>query len=447
MKVLTRKGTGIGLTLALSLAASACTVGEGDEADSGPVNVCDLAYFTGEFGNLGESLAADVDFPIKEVINEDPPLGRTWEVHHEDLGTVGEAQAARTCLERRDADILVSIAHGYRTYRDLMMQEWEDGGGPLAPTVHGGAIPGNLGGKPGEPLFRAQGLDETLGMSGVLYAEEIQAEDIVIFATNVEGFQIAADAAERTADVAGINVLERIDAAPEQPSYIAEAQRIADLEPDAVIVQASTIESATLIKQATEAGISLQWIGETGWVQPDFIKTLGTGPLESQQGVGFAAFSYNADSPAWEFFSKKWNDTPGYGDTHGQPGDAYHYSTYDLLVQTALAVEAGGSYRPEDWAPAMHEVGEAPGETCHTYADCLALIRDGQDVDYEGVTGSGDYTDGGVNQIVQSYTPFNADGTQGEPVVLDAERALAIVDQIATEAECDQPEPPNQCSW
>lgn len=448
MKFPSRAVRALALTASVTLLAGACSAtsaGSGD--DTGAVNVCELAYYTGEFGSVGKSLTADVVFPVEEVINEDPPLGREWNLSHEDLGTVGEAQAARTCLERRDADILLGIAHGYRTYRDLMMQRWQDEDGPLAPSVHGGAIPGNLGGKAAEPIFRAQGLDETLGMSGILYAEEIGAENIVIFSTKVEGFQLAADAAERSAEELGIEVLQRIDAPAEQPSYISEAQRIASLDPDAVIVQASTVESATLIKQADEAGISLNWIGETGMVQPEFLSTLGTAPLERQKGIGFAAFSYNEESPAWDFFSDLWENTPGYGDTFGPASDAYHYSTYDLMVQTALAIEYAGSLKASEWAPAMQEVGSAPGTQCYTYAECLALIRDGEDIDYEGITGSGEYTDGGVNQIVQAYTPFEADGSQGTPVILDAEKALSLVDSIATEAECDPADPPNQCTW
>ena len=435
--------------LPMTLLAGACTTAgnqSGGEEETGDVAVCELAYYTGEFGAAGKSLTADVVFPVEEVINDDPPLGRTWQLFHEDLGTVGEAQAARTCMDRHNAEIVVSIAHGYRTYRDLMMQRWQEEDSPLAPTVHGGAIPGNLGGKPEEPIFRAQGLDETLGMTGALHAEEIGAESVAIFATNIEGFQLAANAAERAAEFLGLEVVGRIDAAPEQPSYVAEAQRIAELNPDAVIVQASPVESGTLLKQATEAGISLEWIGETGWVQPEFIKTLGTGPLSAQKGVGFAAFSYNDETPAWDFFSELWKET-GYAEKFGPPSDAYHYSTYDVMVQTALAVEAGGSYKASDWAPAMHEVGEAPGKVCYTYAECLKLIRDGQEIDYEGVTGTGEYTEGGVNQIVQAYTPFNADGTTGEPVELDPERALEVVQAIATEAECDPENPPNTCKW
>jgi hypothetical protein len=84
---------------------------------------------------------------------------------------------------------------------------------------------------------------------------------------------------------------------------------------------------------------------------------------------------------------------------------------------------------------------------CYTYADCLALIRDGEDIDYEGITGTGTYTDGGVNHVVQAYTPFNADGTAGTPVILDADRALEIIEQIAVTAECDPADPPNECEW
>ena len=52
-----------------------------------------------------------------------------------------------------------------------------------------------------------------------------------------------------------------------------------------------------------------------------------------------------------------------------------------------------------------------------------------------------------MNQIVQAYTPFSEDGSPGAPVVLDGEKALEIVEKIATEADCDPADPPNQCTW
>ena len=412
--------------------------------DGETIEVCELAYYTGEFASYGPALTNDVRFPIEEVINADPPLGNPWVLISEDIGDSMEGQAAKTCIEKHGAEIVVSIAHQYRTYRDYMMETWAENDGPLGPTVHGGAIPGNLGGKPGEPLFRAQGLDEALGTFGSLYADSIGAEDVVIFDTQVEGFQLAADANEKAAEILGLNVLDRIDAPALQPSYRAEAQKIADLDPDAVLVQAGSVESATLIKAAAEAGLSLNWVGETGWSEAEFIGSLGADPIATQQGIGFAAFSPNTTTPAWEFFQPLWD---AQADPPYDAGNPYAFSTYDLMVHTALAVEAAGSYNASEWVPAMFEVGDAPGEVCYTYLDCLALVRDGQDIDYEGVTGPGTYTSGGVNAVTPSYTPFNADGSIGEPVLLDADKGLDILDQIKTEAECDPELPPNECAW
>lgn len=471
MNYKTRGARLLALLLAMVLVAAACASDDGeteaaeggdettseeatDEGDAGgdtetvaasgdPVTVCELAYYTGDFGDLGPSLTADVRFPIEEVINTDPPLGREWQLVSEDLGTVGEAQAARACLERHEAEVLVSIAHGYRTYRDFMVEYWEENDAPIVPSVHGGAIPGNLGGTGSEPIFRAQGLDEGLGTSGVLYAETLGAENVVIFAAQEEGFQLASDAAEAAAAAVGVEVLERIDAPAGEPSYRAEVEAIADLEPDAVLVQANTVDSATLVKQAAEAGLSLEWIGETGWVQPEFLETLGAELIETQQGVGFAAFAHDESTAAWDFFSDAWDGTAGYGDEFGAASDLYHFSTYDVMVHTALAVEFAGTYAASEWAPAMNAVGSAPGTECFTYADCLELIRAGEDINYQGVTGTADYTEGGVNNVRAAYTPYEADGSLGDPVLIDPERSLSILDTIAAQAECDG----DVCEW
>jgi branched-chain amino acid transport system substrate-binding protein len=334
-----------------------------------------------------------------------------------------------------------------------MLEYLAENDAPLGPTVHGGSIPGNIGGVGSEPLFRAQGLDEALGMTGSLAAQEQGATSVVVFATQVEGFQLAADAAEKTAEALGLEVLDRMDVPAEQPSYAAEAQRIADLAPDAVIVQAGSVESATLIKQSAEAGLSLAWIGETGWIQPEFIGTLGTEPIATQKSIGYAAFAYNEDTPAWEFYQPLWDDTPGYGDEFGPATDQYHFSTYDLMTHTALAVEAAGSYAASAWAPAMFEVGDPPGTVCYNYPECVELIRAGEDIDYEGVTGPGTYSAGGVNALVQSYTPFNDDGSVDESVALDPTLALDTLSIIAVQAECETDNPPGTdpaspgCEW
>ena len=438
-----------GATTAASTAPSAASTAP-NATPGAPVAVCELAYVTGEFAPYGPALSSDVVFPIQEVINLDPPLGRPWVIYKEDLGTVGEAQAAKTCLEKDKAEILVSIAHGYQTYRDYMMEYWQANDSPLGPSIHGGLIPGNLGGKAAEPIFRAQGLDEGLGVYAAEYAQSIGAKTVVIFATQVAGFQIAANAAEKSAPLMGMTVLARIDEQPELPSYAAVAQKIAQFKPDAVIVQAGSVESATLITQAAEAGLSLNWIGETGWSQAEFMNKLAK-TVSSQKAIGYAAFSPNTTTPAWTFYQPlrdAWVAKSGVDASAYYGADnPYAFSAYDVLVQTALAVELAGSYKASAWAPAMFKVGDPPGDKCSTYADCLKLIREGKDIDYDGVTGPGTYTTGGVNAVTPTYTGFGPDGKLLPPVLLDPQLALSTLDQVKTTATCTPENPPNKCTY
>ncbi len=439
---------------AASPAASSASAGPSaaaSQAVTTPVNVCELAYVTGEFAPYGPALSSDVVFPVKKVINLDPPLGRPWVNVKEDLGTVGEAQAAKACLENDGAEILVSIAHGYQTYRAYMMDYWKEHDSPLGPSIHGGLIPGNLGGKAAEPIFRAQGLDEGLGVYAAEYADSISAKKVVIFATQVAGFQLAANAAEKSAKLLNMEVVARINEPAEQTSYATDAQKIAGLKPDAVIVQAGSVESGVLIKQAAEAGLSTAWIGETGWSQAEFMNRLDAKTISSQKGIGYAAFSANTTTPAWTFYQPlrdAWVAESGVpADSYYGADNPYAFAAYDVLVMTALAVEYGKSYKASAWAPAMHAVGDPPGDKCYTYADCLKLIREGKDIDYDGVTGPGTYTDGGVNAVTPTYTAFGADKKFAAPVLLDSQKALTLLDQVKTTATCTPENPPNTCTY
>jgi hypothetical protein len=197
--------------------------------------------------------------------------------------------------------------------------------------------------------------------------------------------------------------------------------------------------------------VSVNWIGETGWSQAEFINVLGTGPLASQKGIGYAAFGPNTTTAAWTFYQPlrdAWVAKSGVAEKDYYGADnPYAFSAYDLLVLTALAVELGGSYKASAWAPAMQKVGAGPGEKCYTYATCLALIRAGKAIDYDGVTGPGTYTSGGVNAVTPTYTGYGKDGKAVAAVLLDAQKGLTVFDQIKSLAKCDKPLPPNKCSW
>ena len=115
------------------------------------------------------------------------------------------------------------------------------------------------------------------------------------------------------------------------------AQIISDLDPDTVVVQADSVDAAILIKGALEAGYTGHWIGETGMVLPEFIQTLGLEPIVANESIGFAAFGPDKSTPAWDFYSNMWTEANADNPDWADAADLYHFSTYDVLIQTALA--------------------------------------------------------------------------------------------------------------
>jgi branched-chain amino acid transport system substrate-binding protein len=73
---------------------------------------------------------------------------------------------------------------------------------------------------------------------------------------------------------------------------------------------------------------------------------------------------------------------------------SYSAETYDAVVITALATIIADTDDPAAVAREMNGVTR-DGEACETFEDCLALIEDGQDIDYNGPSGPQDFSQPG----------------------------------------------------
>jgi len=67
---------------------------------------------------------------------------------------------------------------------------------------------------------------------------------------------------------------------------------------------------------------------------------------------------------------------------------------YDCAIVTALAAVAAGSTTAEDVRAYVADVTRG-GEECNSYADCVALLKDGKDIRYVGPSGPKDLSDAG----------------------------------------------------
>jgi len=77
----------------------------------------------------------------------------------------------------------------------------------------------------------------------------------------------------------------------------------------------------------------------------------------------------------------------------------YSAQAYDCVILFALAAEKAQSDAPFDIAKEVTNVSKgesADAEKCSTYKDCLALLKDGKDINYEGASGACDFDEIGV---------------------------------------------------
>jgi ABC-type branched-subunit amino acid transport system substrate-binding protein len=335
---------------------------------------------------VGPFFDGAVEFGIG-VISEDPPLGRELEAVNQDLGTVGEAQAARRLIEGEGVQVLLNPAHEYLSYRDFMLGYLEENNAPLMPSVHGGAIEREIGGVPEEPLFRGSPMDSAQAVAAVLQAQEEGAETVAILATEIAGSQLQKEAAVCAAESVGLEVVTTLDVQPELATYRTEVSRIGDADPDALLMFSQAEDGGTIVKQAAEAGLSLLTIGTTEWLQSAFPETATSSALEQHEKVLIAGFTY-VEGSAWDFYEPRWTESEYAEFADAQNSYAMQY--YDTLVLTALAIEAAGSLEASAWTEAMRDVAMGPGEKVYTYQDGIEALRAGEDIDYSGVTGEMD---------------------------------------------------------
>ena len=77
---------------------------------------------------------------------------------------------------------------------------------------------------------------------------------------------------------------------------------------------------------------------------------------------------------------------------------SYSAESYDAVIVIALAAAVAGTDDPVAVAAEINDVTR-DGEKCTTYADCIALIDAGTDIDYDGVSGPLDFIDEGEPSV------------------------------------------------
>jgi len=186
---------------------------------------------------------------------------------------------------------------------------------------------------------------------------------------------------------------------PKAASFSTEVGKIKAADPDAIAVIAFD-ETKKIIPEMVKQGLlpgkkKIYFVdGNLADYSKDFKKGTLTGVKGTLPGVvAGAAFKKRLASVAnlTEF--------------------AYSPESYDATILVALAAQAAKDDAGASIASKMQDVS-AGGEKCTKYADCLALLKDGKDIDYDGVSGPVEFNaKGDPSEATIGIYQYGADNT------------------------------------
>lgn len=199
---------------------------------------------------------------------------------------------------------------------------------------------------------------------------------------------------------------------PGQTSFSAEVNGALASNPDAIIVLAFD-ETKAIVPELANAGWDMSKTYYTDGNTSSYGDDFPAGTLEGAKGT-----IPGADPDAT--FKDRMNGW--YEAAEGSPLNDYSYGaeSYDAVILAALAAVRGGATDPVTIQENLAAVSGADGGTeCSTYEECVALLDAGDEIDYQGPSGTG---------------PFDAENDPSSAFVgiyqYDGENNLSLVDTV-----------------
>jgi len=191
---------------------------------------------------------------------------------------------------------------------------------------------------------------------------------------------------KNTWEQAGNRLVAEVVYEPNQTSYRTELQRVLSAKPDVIVLASYTPDATIILREWWQSGYDAKFI-MPGWsASVDLIKALGaevTNGILSIQNVPASSANHDRFADAYRKANR------------GVEPHIYAAETYDEVITLALAIEAAGANTTNAQINgAILQVANAPGETVNTFAEGVKLLREGKQINYDGVSSSVEFVDG-----------------------------------------------------
>jgi len=348
-----------------------------------------LMSFTGSLAPYGPPIANGALLAVEQINAAGGILGRRLELIIEDDGTspdVGRNAASKLVEIDGVSAIVGALSSGVTLAASSVTIPAEVI--LMSPASTAPSIPAL---NDNDFVFRTVVSDEVQGVVMARLALSLGYHSAsVIFVNNDYGKGLA-DAFKATFEATGGRVLNAVPYEENKPSYRGEVDSLLAGSPDVLVFIGYPVDGNKQIVEAVEAGYKGKFIfsdglkGEGVAPGPACASAAAPGPIEGAYGTvaasGFRAAEFDAD----------------YNAAFGPSTVPYNYNAYDAIMLIALAMLRAGDTTGPAIRDNLRAVANPPGEPIYygEWAKAIALLKAGEDIDYQGVSGLVDFKDTG----------------------------------------------------
>ena len=345
-----------------------------------PVQIGTILAFTGDLASFGPPMRNGADLAAELVNAAGGVLDRPVRTAHKDSGTNPQVaiEAARTLININGAHAIVgalssgitqAVAESLTVPNQVVL---------MSPASTSPALTVM---DDDDFLFRTAVSDAAQGVVLARLAKEQGFNSAsALYVNNAYGEGLA-NVFKEHFEKGGGKVVALVPQESGQPSYVSELRRATKGSPE-VLVAISYPESAGVyLREALEGQYADQFLFVDGTKNQDMLNRLGANQFEGMFGTAPGT----PESDASRIFRKL------YEERFGQlPTNPFIGETFDAFVLLAFAIEKAGLNEGPAIRDALREVANPPGEKVGPgdVRRALELIRNGEDIDYEGVAGS-----------------------------------------------------------
>jgi len=398
------------VVLAACASSSSSSSSGGGSTSGGPVTYGVLSCFTGRLASLGQAMLQGSQVAISEVNSAGGVLGRKLQLTTGDTScdVADGVTATNQMLTKNISGVIgpeTQEINGVEPILDANHQVDEFQGGDTARDHQTDPY-----------FFRDSPSDSQLGVAMALYGHLQHYTKAVMLFYSDPAAQTFLKPVSQTFTKLGGTILSSVTVTPDQTSYLSQVRQVIALHPQVIFTQEDPPTAAVLFREFKQlGGGNIPWIGTDVTSGSDFIKAIGA---PTAHAVLTSVYGTSVTGAANTAFINLFNHLFPTQKTAGPLANANY--AYDAVISLALADDYAKTTDGATVAHDMSKVTNPPGTACYTYATCLALIKAGTKINYEGASGSLDY-----NQYNNTFGPYgafqvNAAGVEQQMYVMSA---------------------------